>query len=167
MRDKLPIMIFRDDDGHYYPRQCGGYNSYILPSDIEPIISDLLRYCAQYSDDDITTINKDIEAHFFDSFTGSHTKKKKKSRQSGYVYVLKCENKYKIGYSNNVERRVRELDTRPFNLSICYTMYNDNAYAVEQELHKRLQAYKDTGEWYSNISESMIIETLEEIVRYL
>jgi hypothetical protein len=46
-------------------------------------------------------------------------------------------------------------------------MYNDNAYAVEQELHKRLQAYKDAGEWYSNISESMIIETLKEIVRYL
>jgi len=27
----------------------------------------------------------------------------------GYVYILKCDNKYKIGFSKDVDRRIKQL----------------------------------------------------------
>lgn len=161
----LNILIAKEDDGFYYPRQFGGYNKLILPSEFENILQDLMYYCEIYSDDEIREINKNIEEHFFDSFNVK--KKYQVKKRSGYVYMLKCADKYKIGYSNNVENRIKELDTRPFKLKLIFKVYSDAAYQIEQELHKRLEIYRDVGEWYLDITEKMIKDMIDEIGGYL
>lgn len=158
-------LITKDTDGLYYPRKFNGYNSYELPSVVQEIIDDLIYYCNTYSDEEIQAINKEIE---YETFCVTHKKSKtKKSTRPGYIYMLKCADKYKIGYSKDVDKRINQLDTRPFKLELVFKAYSDNAYEVEQELHNRLDAYRETGEWYSNINEEMIKNMLVEIGGYL
>lgn len=69
---------------------------------------------------------------------------------SGYVYLFECGGKYKIGYSKNVERRMKDLDYRPFPINlITKTCLLEDAYKVEQYIHENLSEYKVIGEWYA------------------
>lgn len=71
-----------------------------------------------------------------------------KKTDAGYVYIIKCANFYKIGYTNSVMRRMKQLDTRPFPLELIYTRYFSHAYSIEQELHKEYEDFRVDGEWY-------------------
>lgn len=81
----------------------------------------------------------------------SQTKQERK-RNEGFIYILKCADKYKLGYSNNVEQRIKQLDTRPFPLELVYKAYSEKAYDIEQELHSVYTSYgyRLEGEWYSS-----------------
>lgn len=68
--------------------------------------------------------------------------------KSGYVYLMRCQDFYKIGFSRNVERRHKQLDTRPFPLDIISKVYSDIALDVEQEMHKKFGADRVEGERY-------------------
>lgn len=161
----VPIIIVENDDGFHYPVVGGGYNHLILPSDFSLILEDLQDYCMNYTDEEISKINQQIVKDFHESLTNNKVKQLK--NYTGYVYVLKCADKYKIGYSKDVNRRIKELDTRPFKLELLLTVYSTKAYIIEQELHHRLQEYRETGEWYSNITESVVKQTIKEIVEDL
>lgn len=97
-----------------------------------------------------------------------HTKAKcePKKKTEGYVYVLKCADKYKLGYSNNVEQRMKQLDTRPFPLELVYKAYSEKAYDIEQELHSVYTSYgyRLEGEWYSS---DLPVKELIENIDYL
>lgn len=69
--------------------------------------------------------------------------------KSGYVYLMRCQDFYKIGFSKNVERRQKQLDTRPFPLDIISKVYSEIAFDVEQEIHQKLEDFRVEGEWYS------------------
>ena len=70
-------------------------------------------------------------------------------KKEAYVYFIKCGEYYKIGYSKDVERRVKELDRRPYKIEIIYVSpLTPNAYKVEQSIHEWLSDYKINGEWY-------------------
>lgn len=77
---------------------------------------------------------------------------KKKKKTKGFVYVLKCADKYKIGYSVNVEQRMSQLDTRPFPLELIYKIESDVAFDIEQRMHNAYTelGYRLDGEWYSS-----------------
>ena len=160
----VPIIIVKGEDGLYYPISGGGFNPLILPSKFYPILNDLQYYCMFYTDEEIIEINNEGEKEFYNSITNKHPKK---VTYDGYVYMLKCADKYKIGYSKNVERRIKELDTRPFKLELLFIGYSDNARTIEHELHKRLHEYKEIGEWYSNITELIVRQMIDEIVKEL
>lgn len=75
-----------------------------------------------------------------------------KSRNKGFIYILKCIDKYKLGFSIDVEKRMKQLDTRPFPLELVYKAYSEKAYDIEQELHSVYTSYgyRLEGEWYSS-----------------
>lgn len=164
IRELIPIIIVKGEDGLYYPRSGGGFNQLILPSEFYSILNDLQYYCMFYTDEEIIEINNEREKEFYHSITNKHPKK---VAYDGYVYMLKCADKYKIGYSKNVKRRVQELDTRPFKLKLLFAAYSDKARTIEYELHKRLHEYKEAGEWYSNITELIVRQMIDEIVKEL
>ena len=155
----VPIIIIKGDDGNYYPIRGGGFNPLILPSEFALISQNLQDYCMYHSDDEIMAINNQAEKEFYTSLKNT----KHKADFSGYVYMIRCADKYKIGYSKNVSRRLNELDTRPFKSEVLFTVYSTNARKLEQELHHRLSYYKETGEWYSNITETTVKRIIEEI----
>lgn len=156
---ELPIMIFKEDDGHYYPRESGGYNKLIVPSKCKNIIEDLIRYYNIYDDYEIQLDNEKAEKDFFKNWVHNM---KPYNNKYGFVYVLRCADKYKIGYSKDVERRIKQLDTRPFKLELVFEVYSDKAYDIEKQLHKSLIDYRAEGEWYNNTIESIDLKGLIE-----
>lgn len=63
--------------------------------------------------------------------------------------MLECGGKYKIGFSKDVERRMRQLDTRPFKLNlVAKSKYLSDAYYWEQGLHDAFSDSRIDGEWY-------------------
>ena len=78
--------------------------------------------------------------------------KQERIRNKGFVYILKCADKYKIGYSINVEKRISQLDTRPFPLELIYKIESDVAFDIEQRMHNTYTelGYRLDGEWYSS-----------------
>ena len=154
---ELPIMIFKEDDGHYYPRESGGCNKLIVPSKCKNIIEDLIRYYNIYDDYEIQLDNEKAEKDFFKNWVHNM---KPYNNKYGFVYVLRCANKYKIGYSKDVQRRIKQLDTRPFKLELVFECYSNKAYDIEQTLHKTLTEYKDDGEWYNSTIESVDLKEL-------
>lgn len=89
---------------------------------------------------------------------------RKNESKKGYVYLLECGGKFKIGFSKDVERRMRQLDTRPFKLNLIEkSEFLSDAYDREQELHEWLEDSRIDGEWYDLTNEEL--EYLIEVIR--
>ena len=66
-----------------------------------------------------------------------------------HVYLFECGRKYKIGVSVNVERRMKDLDQRPFPVTlVASSRMIRNAYQIEQSLHEQFDDQRLNGEWF-------------------
>ena len=82
------------------------------------------------------------------------------SRSEGYVYFLKADGfhgalsaiygRYKIGLSNNPERRLVELNGQqaPCKILMLRAIQVSDMHTVEGELHKKFDANRKHGEWF-------------------
>lgn len=87
-----------------------------------------------------------------------------KPKTKAHVYIMKCGEYYKIGFSKDVERRARELDRRPYKVNVIYiSPATEYAYEIEQGLHEWLEEYRVSGEWY-DLPQDMIEAICNEIV---
>lgn len=164
----LPIMMIKDDGKKYFPHNNNGYNTYMLPSKAQELLTDLMNYCENYTDDEIEKLNQQIIKDVEKSLRCQTISNKSKKSKSGYIYILQCADKYKIGYSKNVEQRMHQLDTRPFKLELLLKCYSERAYDIEQELHKQLVEFKADGEWYNeSLSTVNVKELIMQIVEVL
>lgn len=126
-----------------------GYNDLLKPSEVKAIIPYLTQYVKEHTDNEIEEKNflhkQQIDADFkhISEIKRGHIRK-----TNGYVYLLKCADKFKIGYSEDVERRMKQLDTRPFPLELVVKVYSDIAYPIEQKIHEILVKHKLASEWY-------------------
>ena len=85
-------------------------------------------------------------------------------KTKGHVYLFECGGRYKVGFSDNVERRAKQLDDRPFKLNIvAVSELLDNAYGIEQAIHEKLDKYKIYGEWYELTPD--IVAKLENVIK--
>lgn len=96
-------------------------------------------------------------------FFGGEEKKKVQPRQ---VYFLECGGKYKVGVTKELDRRIRELDCRPFKVTLlAHSRMMEEAFEVEQEIHEFLENKKIEGEWYNlNLDE---VESIKKMVEEL
>lgn len=66
-----------------------------------------------------------------------------------YVYLIECQQFYKIGIANDVESRIAQLSTgNPFPLKLIASYRFANAQAVETVLHQRFANSKKRAEWF-------------------
>jgi hypothetical protein len=67
----------------------------------------------------------------------------------GYLYLIKCNEFYKIGIGADVGDRIAQLQTgNPYEL-VCEVAYNfGNPLIVERVLHERFTDRQVRGEWY-------------------
>lgn len=80
------------------------------------------------------------------------------------VYFVKAGDAVKIGYSNNIKRRMMKFQTgNHFSLQLLLEIPVPNfkeAHLLERNLHKWFRAYRIRNEWfkYSSLMESVIEE---------
>ena len=136
--------------------QPNGYNLIIPHTTAIDIINGLIKFYMQNTQDTVLQWNNFTEQHFFDDFDTSNDSKKVKTNKPGYVYIFECNRSssphtiYKIGFSTNVEKRFEQVVLQK-NMRGCiiFQKYFDNAYKIEQTLHKELDEFRLYGEWYT------------------
>lgn len=137
------------------------YNDKIKPSDAKMLIPLIEKYISENTDESIAQENYENMVRI----KSQHREiEKEKVSRAGYVYLIACADKHKIGYSKNVEQRMKQLDTRPFPLKLVAKVYSEIAFDIEQSIHKKLQKYKADGEWYK-FGEDIEPKDFEEAVR--
>jgi hypothetical protein len=68
-----------------------------------------------------------------------------------YVYLLRCHEYYKIGYTDDVQARIRSLQTGnpyPLVLHRCYAFEFKGVILIEQHLHAKFRTKRGVGEWF-------------------
>lgn len=65
------------------------------------------------------------------------------------LYLIKCQQYYKIGVAADVESRLAQLSTgNPFPLEVETVYTFDNAEVVERAIHQKLKSKRVRGEWF-------------------
>ena len=139
-------VIDQTEDGFY----LSDGNGFILESeDLVEIGEGLIKFAKKHKRD-ILEHNERVKKELEDWINSQMSQEKRtKPKAKSYLYMMECENKYKIGVSKDVSRRKNELDNRPFPTRlICTSRLLEGAYGFEQELHNYLAEYSVGGEWY-------------------
>lgn len=74
-----------------------------------------------------------------------------KSKKRGYVYLVRAETgEYKIGYSMDVENRIKAFSVQPpFDYQLVHSIPVDDMIQAEAALHKRFSGKRIKGEWFA------------------
>ena len=88
--------------------------------------------------------------------------------KKSYIYIISNGNSYKVGISNNPEKRLLQLQTGNHNklkIEKTYEVDKKKIFKIEKEIHNFLQKkYQKRGEWFSNATLFGIIIVAEEII---
>lgn len=140
------FLINETEEGCYLSDNKG----FIMESEqMLELAREMIRFAKKHKDD-IEEMNMQNLQRYNDEILRlreetSQPKKKSKS----CVYFFECGGKYKVGVSKDVKRRIKELDRRPFPVTIL-AVSKPTEYAFEYEcfIHEKLQHLKIDGEWY-------------------
>ena len=66
------------------------------------------------------------------------------------VYALECKGLYKIGKTDDLEKRVKSLETgNPFPMQVVHVIFTEQYHQVEGALHQMFAADRAKNEWFS------------------
>ena len=72
------------------------------------------------------------------------------------LYVVKCNEFYKIGITDNINSRMTSLRIgNPYKLELHLCSYFDNAEEVEKQLHKKFEEKHVNGQWFKLLAEDL------------
>lgn len=73
------------------------------------------------------------------------------------LYILSCNNLIKIGVTNNIDQRVKTLQTgNPHPIIVEYVESRFKPHKAEKYLHRVFQKHCVLGEWFQDITVQQI-----------
>ncbi len=70
-----------------------------------------------------------------------------------YILTLNGSNSFKVGVTNDIEKRLRNIQTgNPNKIEIYFCDQIDEAYNIESKIKNKYKQYIKNGEWYEDIS---------------
>lgn len=86
---------------------------------------------------------------------------RKMNKSMKMLYVFKHADRYKIGVTNNIERRLKQLSCGCPQITCEYhSDFIQNAYEIESYLHKLFEEFWIGGEWFSFVDLEKIRSTV-------
>lgn len=156
------VYLLVEDEDVATINKINGYNEIICGNRVTELLNKLIKFYVNNDTESIYQQNQDFKYSYEQDLLESNKREKKSKQTPGFVYIFECENKYKIGFTKEVNRRYKELNNRPYPIRIVFSKYFDNALQVEQKIHNSLNDYRIDGEWYK-----LTPEVVVEIEDYL
>lgn len=75
---------------------------------------------------------------------------KEKESKVGFIYILYGGGYYKIGLTNDIDRRLAQISPAlPFTVELVHTIKTDDMVRIEHFLHEKFADKRANGEWFS------------------
>jgi len=155
-------MLHRCDDGYFL---LGPTGNIATLEEIEEYAEKLLDFATRFEKDIIIhNLKNDIELE--QRFRRGYPSAEKEPPRKRRVYLMKCNDRYKVGVSVDPSARARQLDNRPFPVRlIAQSDMVHCAFEAERELHEFLSEYRIDGEWFR--IPSHLVKNIADCVRYI
>lgn len=138
-----PYLINGCEDGYYL---TDGNGLMLTSEEIFDIGTKLIKF-SKLHNEDILQYNKKRQDEL--NCQMSNWKSTPKEKPKGHIYIMECGGKYKIGVSKDIERRRKQLDNKPFPVTIIYkSPLIKNVYDIEKEIHSVYDEKRIAGEWF-------------------
>lgn len=179
--EKNPNLVFSNYDFKYYFNYSrGSYSKFISECEKQDLIK-------VFKNDDFFIIlinnengrthynflneNKNKGRKLHELFTISHgippvINNPRINKNAGSVYILKYGSQYKIGCSNNIDKRLHDLNKNtPHEITLIHSIETNNKYTLEKELHHKYKDKRVKGEWFDLLDSD--IEDIKNIVEVI
>lgn len=159
----IPMLC---EDNTYYDGVLDEDGKLITKETAQDLITYLQKYLNTYDEDDVNEYNQFIDEYELARLKelNSYSSKEPNPRYSRkYVYIFYSDilNQYKIGISNDLERRVSEFAYINAKI-VAHSSLLDNAIDYEQKLHEEYKDYSCGNEWFK-FSDDLASSVIEKV----
>lgn len=126
------------------------YNTFARFGSKQTLAARLHEYCLARGDEDVADLCATVMSTSKDKELEQHSPPHARGQvELGYVYLMKSGRYYKIGRTNAVGRRERELAIQlPEAPKAVHSIKTDDPVGIEEYWHKRFSSRRKNGEWF-------------------